>query len=141
MAMLGRRMTEPTAAALIAEHFELDDYMAAETKKFGEFLKPFKERDEAIKNALLALLIEQGGKGIKTEHGTAYTSTIVTPKITARDSFLDWCLENWDTLGNEMLQLGAPQKDAVTQYQETNEGKLPPGVETSSFTRVNIRRS
>ena len=134
-------MSNKTADELVAEHFAIDDYIASETKRFAEHLKPHRERDEEIKNALLAILNEQKATNIKTEHGTAYTSTIVTPKIVDRDAYLKVVLANWLDFGGEMLQLGAPQKTAVEQYQQTHEGHLPPGVETSAFTRINIRRS
>lgn len=130
-----------TAEELISEHFQIEDWIASETKRFSEHLKPHRERDEEIKNLLLAILNEQKATNIKTEHGTAYTSTIVTPKVVDRDAYLDFVLENWDVIGGEMLQLGAPQKTAVEQHMQTNEGRLPPGVETSAFTRINIRRS
>ena len=44
------------------------------------------------------------------------------------------------TWGAGMLQIGAPIKAAVDDYMKDHEGHLPPGVETSSFTRVNIKR-
>jgi hypothetical protein len=130
-----------TADELVAEHFAIEDYVVGETKRFAEHLKPHRTRDEEIKNLLLAILNEQKATNIKTEHGTAYTSTIVTPKVVDRDAYLDLVMDNWDDFGNEMLQLGAPQKTAVEQYQQTHEGQLPPGVDLLMFTRVNIRRS
>jgi hypothetical protein len=98
---------------------------------------------------------------ISTEHGTAYKSTIVTPRIVDRESYLDLVLDehNYETFGRGMLQVGAPNKAAfdeyverrkreITEYQEANGGQLPAdvsilpaGCDTSSYTRINIRRS
>lgn len=131
-------------ADLIKDFNKLDDWLTAENKRYAEHIKPAKERMEAIKQQLLTQLIELGSKdkqSIATDHGTAYTSTITTPKVADRDKYLDFINDNWAVIGDEMLQLGAPQVTAVKGYMEQNEGHLPPGVEISTFTRVNIKRS
>ena len=129
------------ADTLIAEYNSLTDHVEAESKQFAERMKPHNTRVEEIKNLLLAMLNEQNADSIKTDHGTAYKSVIVTPKATDKVKFLDFCLENWDVIGNDMLQIGAPKKDAVKNWQDDHAGALPPFVETSAFTRINIRRS
>lgn len=141
-------MSDPTAGDLIAEYTKIGDYLTAESKRFAEHCKPHNERRTEIENKLLEMLntlnagnTNAGKKAsFSTDHGTAYLSTIVTPKVVNKEAFLDFCLEDWDKRG-AMLQIGAPQKDALTSYQDDNNGALPPHVETSSFTRVNIRRS
>lgn len=132
------------AADLVKRYTQLDDWVSAESKRFGEHLKPAKDEMELIKSKLHEMLLQLGSKdkqSISTDYGTAYTSTIMTPKINDRDKYLDYVLEHWDSFGNEMLQLGAPQKDAIKTYMDDNGGHLPPGVEVSSFVRVNIRRA
>jgi len=137
---------DKSAAELIARHVALGDHIKAQSKKFEEFLKPFREEMSGIENQLLEQLNRlNAGKSerasLSTDAGTAYLSTIVTPKVAERDKYVDFILDNWEEIGNEMLQLAAPQKDVVEQYQQSHEGHLPPGVSTSAFTRVNIRRS
>lgn len=134
-------MNEPTASDLIQEHTVLDDWCTAESKRFTDHLAPAKARQDEIKNKLNELMLGQGVNSLKTDHGTAYKSTIVTPKVVDRDAYLRAVLDKWTEFGNEMLQLSAPQKDAVTNYMEQHNGQLPPGVQTSSFSRINIRRS
>ena len=96
---------------------------------------------EALKLTLQDLLLVTNLKSIRTDAGTAYLSTIVTPSIEGdKTEFLDWCLSEWDTRG-AMLQIGAPQKTALQEYMDAHQGQLPPHVKTSSFTRVNVRRS
>lgn len=131
----------PTADKLVAEYFQLKDQLEAWNKKFAEHIKPTQARLEELSNLLLALLNQQGAESLKTDHGTAYKSTIVTPSIVDRDAYLDFIEQNWGEIGNEMLQLGAPQKKAVQDYMESHNGVLPPGTKISSFTRVNVRRS
>lgn len=134
-----------TADYLIGRFVQLRDHCQAQQKKFDEFLKPFKAEQAEIQDKLLALLNQTGGESIKTEYGTASKSTIVTPKVESRDAYLNWLFalsdDDWTAFGNAMLQIAAPQIDAVREYMQNHEGQLPPGVQTSSFTRVNVRRS
>jgi hypothetical protein len=142
-------MTNQTPAALIAEILQLDDWVDAQMHKVNEYLKPHREKIEALKMQLHEQLLklneakegEHPKASISTGAGTAYLSTIVTPSIDGdKTAFLDWCIENWDERG-AMLQIGAPQKNALQEYQDAHNGQLPPHVKTSSITRVNIRRS
>lgn len=130
-----------TPADLVAERLKLEDWADAESKRFMEHLKPVRTRVEEINNLLLAFLNDNKFDSIKTEHGTAYKSTIVTPKVADRDAYLDFVNDNWDTVGNDMLQVSAPKKEALKDWSEANEGRLPPGVTTSAITRINVRRS
>jgi hypothetical protein len=143
-----------TAAQLIAEHNKLDDFIKAETKRFGEFMKPHKGRLEEIGNQLLALSNTEKWQNVKTEEGTAYRSTLLNVSVSAeglpyesngqqvvgREALLDFALDHWDEIGNDLL-LVAPQKDAVRRYMESHEGKPPPGLAISWFTRINVNRS
>ena len=144
----------PTADDLIQEYFRNDDFITSENKRFAEHMKPFNDRQEAIKAQLQEKMNADGLENIKSEHGTAYKSRILNTKIDAdaepytngdgnlvrgREAVLDFCIDHWGEIGNEMLQIGVT-KDAVKLYMEQH-GKAPPGVSTSVFTRVNIRRS
>jgi len=130
-----------TPADLIREYLDLKTKLDAASKTLAEYSKPFRERQDEIQNKLLALSIEMGVDSFKTEFGTAYKSTTVTPGIENRDDYLQFVLNNWDEGGNAMLQLGAPQVTALKEWQQEHNGLLPPGVKTSAFTKVNIRRS
>ena len=133
-----------TAADLMREHFQITDWIEKQKKRFDEFCKPYHDRDEYIKGQLLAKLNDLGGDGrqsIKTEFGTCFKSTIITPKIVDREKYLDAVLDAYDTWGNGMLQLRAPQKESVDTFMRENNGQLPPGVETSSVTHLNLRRA
>ena len=132
---------------LIKEHNEISDFLAQQAKAFNAYCKQYNDRLAEISNLLLAKLIalnegKPEGKraSLSTDAGTAYLSTIVTPKTSDKEAFLDFCLGDWDKYG-AMLQIGAPKKDEVVAYMDENGGHLPPTVEISSFTRVNIRRS
>lgn len=131
---------------LIAEHRKIGDHVTAQNKAYAEYLKPSKERMDWIEKQLFIKLAEMNrgkpeGKraSIATDAGTAYLSTIVTPKVIDREKYLDWVLEDWDNRGG-LLQIGAPQKDSWNEYLDKHQ-QNPPFTESNSFTRVNIRRS
>ncbi len=152
--------TVATANDLIAEEIKIDDFCKQQSKAFGEFLKPHKERQAEIQNLLLALLNQQGVDSVKGDAGTAYKSSILNVaidventepyfrldaegnafgKTMGREAFLDYALDNWEAFGQDGLLVSA-QKDAVKKHIEEH-GKPPPGIKISYFTRVNIRRS
>ncbi len=146
-----------TASELIAEHNRINDEIKSANKKFAELLEPYKTRLEAVDGALLALLNALGGTekaNLSTEHGTAYISHLLNVSVdpeqeyvnangekqAGRMALLDFCLENWDEIGQDLL-LVQPQKDAVKTWMEEHEGNPPPGLKISWFSRVNVRRA
>lgn len=133
-------MTDRSAADLIAEAIKLDDWLSGESKRFEEHCKPVKKRIEDIKSKLLEMCNTLQTNSMATDNGTAYISTIMSPKIVDRDKYLDFINEFWDTCGSDMLQLSAPQKEALKRFIE-DKNDTPPGVEVGYFNRLNIRRS
>lgn len=131
---------QPTPADLIKRYHELNAWIESESKRLEEYYKPHRQKLEKIKNQLLAMANALGTDSFKTDFGTAYKVTIVTPKITDKEKYLDWVLEHWNDVG-DMLQVGAPQKKAVDAYMQEHDGALPPFVETSSFTRMNVNKA
>lgn len=129
-----------TPADLIQKYVSVRDHIAAENKRFSEYMAPYNKELEDIGNKLLEMLNEQKCENFKTEFGTAYKSTIMNTKVADRDKLVDFSLDNWDAIGNELLLINV-QKDAVRQHMEGNNGHPPPGVEVGFFTRVNIRKS
>lgn len=129
-----------TDAQLIAQYQEIKAYVAQEGEKFDARLKPYVEGMKTIENALLERLNERGAENTKTEAGTAYKSTITNVKVVARDTFLKFCIDNWNTVGAEMLNVGAV-KDPIKQFIESGGNPAAIGIETSAFTRINIRKS
>lgn len=136
-----------SASDLISEYTKLDDWLTAERKRFDAHCKPHVDRMKAIEADLQQQLLDinQGkpeGKraSISTDAGTAYLSTIMTPKVSDKEKYLDWTLDNWEKWG-AMLQVGAPQKDALREYMDANEGRTPPFISVDYFIKCNIRRS
>ncbi len=146
-----------TAEQLITERFALDDKIKAAAKLLADHVAPLKTRIEQIDVELMTLLngLGTGTKAsISTDIGTAYVSHLLNVSVdpegqpyvnvggesqVGRMALLDFALEHWEEIGSELL-LVQPQKDAVKKYMEEHEGKAPPGLKTSWFPRVNVRR-
>ena len=130
---------EITDKDLIEKYVSMRDLIAVKKKAFEEITKPYKAGMDTIEQALLARLVERGADNTKTDAGTAYKVEHVNVKVVDREKFVEFIMQEWETIGNEML-LAAPQKDAVRQYVDSN-GRSPPGIEVSYFTDVNVRKS
>ena len=125
--------------ALMAEYFTIDSFVEAENKRFKEHLAPYRARMEEIENQFLAVLNQRGADSTKTDHGTAYKSTLLNVKVEDREKLLDLVLEDWDARG-DMLQIGI-LKPGIRAWMDAHEGKPPDGTSVNWFTRVNLRRS
>lgn len=148
--------TSWTDEILMERYFHLKDWIAAENARYATHIDPHKKEMDGIENEFLKRLNDRGADSTKSEFGTAYKSTLLNVSVssegppyaiendaeplTGRDALLEAALEHWSEWGSDMLMIGV-QKDAVKKYLEDHEGKEPPGVKTSRFTRVNIRRS
>lgn len=145
-----------SAEALITEHFSIRAHLDTQQKQFDEYCKTYRTQLELIDSQLMAILNAQGLDAVKSDAGTAYKSTLLNTSVSAdetqpyvnqqgqesrgREAVLDFCLDNWDSIGNELLLVGV-QKDAIRRHMEENAGQPPPGVKVGWFTRINYRKS
>jgi hypothetical protein len=128
-------MNQYTDEQLIAKHFELETVLKRREEDRDKEDKPFKDAITTIKAVLQQRLIERGANHTSCDAGTAYLVDILNVKVTDRAEFIKYAFNG----GDDML-LASAQKDAVKTYMQMNNGENPPGVETSVFTRLNIRR-
>lgn len=126
-----------TDAQLVEQYQKLQSFVTGESAKFDEIVKPYVQGMETIKNEFLRRFVERGSSNSKTEFGTPYKSTIMNVKVIARDEFMQFCMDNWDVFGAEMMNVSAV-KDPVKQFIESSAGKPPPGVEVSFIDRINM---
>jgi hypothetical protein len=127
-----------TDAQLVEQYQKLQAHVVAQESALSDALKPYKDGMETIKNEFLRRFTERGSTNSKTEFGTPYKSTIMNVKVVARDSFMKFCLDNWSTLGAEMMTVNAV-KDPVKQFIESNPNSAPPpGIEVSFIDRINM---
>jgi hypothetical protein len=127
-------------AALVKARNELKAHIEAQTKRFDDYIKSFRQNVEEIDNQLLAWLNSNKLDKFSCDDGTVYKSHIMNIKIENREALFDLIADTWEEWGNEALLINA-QKDAVKRWMDEHEGKPPAGVTTGWITRVNVRRS
>lgn len=120
---------------LIARYIQVRDDKAAMAKVHAEQMKPFSEALGVLETALQDMLNQVGGDNIKTPSGTAYRSTTTSCKVEDWPGFISFVIDNGDT---ELLVRNVNK----TRFQELAEaGVTVPGISTSQFHAVNVRRS
>jgi hypothetical protein len=124
---------------LIAENHKLEDLIKAATLKFNEWAKPHKDRIAEIENEIQRRLLERGADSTKTDAGTAYISNIMNQKIESVETLFDFVADHWAEVGSE-VKISVPV-GVVRAHMEQNEGRPPPGISISYFSRLNIKRS
>lgn len=89
-----------------------------------------------IEEELMKRLVEDGEDSKKTPHGTCYKTVKVTAKVSDRDAFLRFVeKENaWNFVESRVN--GKEVEKYVAEHDE-----LPPGVTTTRFTKVGVRRA
>lgn len=122
---------------LIKKFIELRDFKEARTKQFEADLKPYTDAMAAIENAVSAQIIEMGGESIKTEHGTAYRTTVMAVKMADRETFMRFV--GADFTERQKFLTSAVTKDEVKEYIELNKAK-PPGLDIAEIHKTNFRR-
>lgn len=134
-------LTKLPIADLIETSLKLREYIETEQQRLTDYLKQYNEQREAISAELNRRMLEQKVNSFKAEGiGTAYTSERTTFRIGEKETFLDFVLEAWDERG-AMLQIGAPQVDAVRTYMDANHGQLPPTVTSQVVRQIHVKRS
>ena len=128
-------------ATLIAARVQLNAWLTSENKRLSDYFAPYRQKLQELDQQLLACSLEQKWENFKTEHGTAYRTTTLSPKIDDREKFIDFCLENWEEVGNALMQLRAPSVEAFREYMDANEKAFPPGTTGTFDTHINIRKS
>jgi hypothetical protein len=122
----------------IRQYFKAQSYVLGEEDKLAKALANHKAAIEGLKAEMQKRLIARGANSIATDAGTAYLSNHLNVNVTDRDALLNWCKGHWDNGGGALIVI-KPPVDAVRDYQAMHEGKNPPGTETSTHTRCNIR--
>jgi phage host-nuclease inhibitor protein Gam len=117
-------------------YIKMRDKKAQMKAEFDASVAPLNEKMEKLEAKLLEVFNKTGMDSVKTEFGTAYTTTRVTASVADRDIFMTHVRENDDWA---MLEVRA-SKSAVEQYRETH-NDLPPGISMREERVVNVRRS
>jgi hypothetical protein len=108
--------------------------------KRSEIKRAYEAQDEKLKADLEKLeavmlrhLTTINAESVRTDAGTFYRQKDVIPSASDWDTLYAWIKQHdaFDALERRI------KKTFVTEYMESNEGELPPGV--STFTRYVVR--
>ena len=120
----------------VSLYIKMRDKKAQMKAEFDASVAPLNEKMEKLEAKLLDVFNKTGMDSVKTEFGTAYTTTRVTASVADREIFMAHVRENDDWA---LLEVRA-SKSAVEQYRENN-NDLPPGISMREERVVNVRRS
>ena len=95
-----------------------------------------KSKLKTLEGFMLGKLNETNADSVKTEAGTFYRQEDVTPTGSDWQALYRWIAENdaFDALERRI------KKGFITEYMETHEGGLPPGVSVFREYVVRVRR-
>jgi hypothetical protein len=121
---------------LVAKYIEVRDKKSKLKADYDADVAKIDKVLDKIEAALLKTFETTGMDSVRTEFGTAYTSTKTTASIADPDAFITFCKQNdaWHMLQKRVAQ------SAVEQYKDEHE-VLPPGIDWRVEKTVNIRRS
>lgn len=118
-------------------YIQLRDKKAEIKAEYDAKIAAIDEKLDKLEAKLLQVFNETGIDSVKTEFGTAYTTTRTSVTLADRDTFLAFVKE---TDNFNLLEL-RPSRSAVPEFAAANGGELPPGVNMRVERVVNIRRS
>jgi len=118
-------------------YVKLRDQKAKMKAEYQDAVAPIQEKMDKLEAKLLEVFNTTGMDSIKTEFGTAYTSTRTTASVADRDVFMNYVKANEEW---SLMEVRASDT-AVQQFREASDGDLPPGINLSVKRTINIRRS
>ena len=121
---------------LVQKYIELRDKKAEYKAEYEAKVSKLEVVLEKIEGTLLKTFDSAGMDSIKTEFGTAYTTTKTSASVADKDAFMTHVKSNEDW---QLMEIRC-SKTAVEQYNAEHDD-LPPGVTWRAERAVNIRRS
>lgn len=124
----------PTIQQVAEGYVTLRNQKKALEKKHKEELAPTVESMKKMEAFMLDLFSQQGLQNISTDVATVYKSKRVSVKMENWQDFFEFVQANeaWHFLTRSV------SKTMVTEYLE-EEGKLPPGLSTSTEQVIGVR--
>jgi len=126
----------PKMGLIVERYVALRDRKAELKAGYDASVKSIDDAMAKVELYLLKHLQDLGVDSVKTEFGTAYTTTKTSATVAEWDSVLNWVRANdeWTALTRGV------SKDFVKTYKEEH-NDLPPGVSWREERTINIRRT
>lgn len=127
---------QATVGARLQQYIKMRDILKQEEEAYEKRIAETKAVKDLLEGWLQQFLDSAGVTSVKTDHGTVYATTRYSASLADPDAFMKFVV---DTNQLELLDRKA-NVTAVRDY--VNEHKqLPPGVNLSARTSVNVRRA
>ena len=129
-----QKLSEYNADKLVGGYKAIEEARDVLVAEHKAQIKPLEDKMQEIIGALGIKLAASGQENFRTEYGTYYESTIKRVKVTGRERWLDWVVDNeaWDCLTNHVA------KEEVVKAAERFGGELP-GVVIEDYTSGHIK--
>ena len=109
-------------------------------KAFDEEYNGLGEKLERLDAELLRFLQDNKSEAIKTTFGTVYRQEEVKPSCQSWQALDEWIEGNPDIAPSDVLEKRLSKK-FITEFMESNEGALPPGVSVYREFVARVRRT
>ena len=131
-------MTKPqlTIDQLVEAFVALRDQKKEMEERHKEELAPTVRRMDMALKLIEQIMNEQGVESVRTRFGTPYKTVLSRVKITDWEAARNFVDEN--NLGHWYTR--SLSKEGVETYLEEY-GELPPGVDITRITNINVKRS
>lgn len=127
---------------LTTRHLALRALLEQLVAKHKAELSPWQDMQDIIENEMLRRLNERAADNSSTPAGTFFkvrgTSVKVTDKVVFLDHVFAQRLNNLPNCYDMLTQ--AVSKDSVTAFIKDNGGQPPPGVEVTSYIKIQVRK-
>lgn len=124
-------------ARLAAAYIKIRDARSVELKKFEAIDNKMKEQQGVLEAHMLKFLNEAKINSLQTDFGTIIRQQDIQPSAADWELVYDWIKKNdaFDMLERRI------KKTFVTEYMETHQGDMPPGVNVHRKFVIRVRRS
>lgn len=113
------------------------DTVTANNSKAKAFEKESNEHKEIVANWLLQKANDQKVNSFRTDHGTAFKQIKVRASCANWDNFVAWAAEH----GAADALFKRVNSSFVKQYQEENDGEIPPYLNVDREFEIIVRKS
>jgi hypothetical protein len=124
------------AAAIVKKYVELRDFVQEENKAHKAKMKVYTDAMEVLEGAAYKLMKDTKQEALSTEFGTAFKVSSMSVTCADKMAFHAWVRKTnaWGFLTAHVA------KEAVEDWMELNEGKIPPGLKVDSCISIQFRR-
>jgi phage host-nuclease inhibitor protein Gam len=126
-----------TISEAVEIYIKLRNKKAQMKAEFEAQTAPINEKLSQLEAKLMDTFNKTGVDSVKTEFGTAYTTTRTTASVADREVFMEH-VKKHDDWG--LMEVRAA-KAAIEQFREANNDELPPGINVRVERVVNVRKS